>query len=158
MIVVITPALTHQNQMQRSILFSVVACFAFSFATAVAQETEQETTQTSVQERTVAPPEDERLVVEGREKDRPAMRGLRPEREFQRRLPNGFAPLVNTTQREQIYKIQEEYYELIALLELRVELLKNERDVKIDHVLTPAQQQRLTRPLRTPLLPRVLGR
>ena len=134
--------------MQRSILFSVVACFAFSFAAAVAQETEQETTQEPVQERTVAPPDEERLVVEGREKDRPAMKGLHPEREFQRRLPNGFAPLVNTTQREQIYKIQEEYYELITLLELRIELMKHERDAKIDAVLTPAQQQRLNRPVR----------
>jgi hypothetical protein len=46
---------------------------------------------------------------------------------------------------------------LIALLELRVELLKNERDVKIDAILTPVQQQRLNRPVRT-LLPRALAR
>jgi len=43
-------------------------------------------------------------------------------------------------------------------LELRVELLKNERDVKIDAVLTPEQQQRLNRPVRTPILQRVLAR
>ena len=144
--------------MKRQILLSVVTCFALSFAVAVAQETEQETARDTVQERTLTPPDEERLVLEAGEKDRPAMRGLNPEREFQRRLPNGFRPLVSNAQRDQIYQIQEEYYELIALLELRVELLKNERDVKIDNVLTPAQQQRLNRPLRTPLLSRTLAR
>jgi len=143
--------------MKRTFLLSTVACFALSFAVAVAQEATQEPAPEPTQARTATPLE-ERLVVELREKDRPVMRGLKPEREFQRRLPSGFAPLVNTTQRDQVYKIQEEYYELIALLELRVELLKNERDVKIDAVLTPEQQQRLNRPVRTPILQRVLAR
>ena len=138
--------------MKQSILFSVIACFAFSFATTVAQETMHELHQ----ERSTATDE-ERLPIELREKDRPVMSGLKLEREYRPRLPNGFASLVNATQREQIYEIQREYQEVITLLELRVELLKNERDVKIDHVLTPAQQQRLNRPVRT-LLPRVLGR
>ena len=141
--------------MTRSIVLSVAVCFALSFTVAVAQEDAQESAQETVQERTTSTtPEEERLVIEMREKDRPAMRGLRPEREFQRRLPNGFRTLVSNAQRDQIYQIQEEYYEVIALLELRTELLKNERDVKIDAVLTPAQQQRLNRPVRTPLLPR----
>ena len=144
--------------MRRTILLSAVACFALSFAVAVAQEAAQEPAPEPVQARTVAPNE-ERLVIETRERTTsPAMRGLRPEREFARRLPNGFAPLVNATQRDQVYKIQEDYYELISLLELRVELLKNERDVKIDAVLTPEQQQRLNRPVRTPVLQRVLAR
>ena len=139
--------------MPRTILLSAVACFALSLTIAVAQEAAQEPSP----DRSPTPNE-ERLVIELRDKDRPVMKGLRPEREFARRLPNGFAPLVNPTQRGQVYKIQEEYYELIALLELRVELLKNERDVKIDAVLTPAQQQRLNRPVRQPILPRVLPR
>ena len=143
--------------MKRFTLLAVAVCFAFSFAVAVAQET----TQGPSQERTVTPPDEERLVIETREKDRPAMRGLKLEREYRPRLPNGFGPTgaaVDTAQREQIYKILTEYNDVIALLELRVELLKNERDVKIDNVLTPEQQRRLTRPVRTPILPRVLAR
>ena len=144
--------LTITNPMTKSILLSAVTCFLLSFAVAVAQEEAQESTQT------LDPaPQEERLVIETRYKDTSAMRGLRPEREFQRRLPNGFRPIVTATQRDEIYKIQEDYYELVALLELRVELLKNERDVKIDAVLTPAQQQRLNRPVRT-LLPRASTR
>ena len=143
--------------MTRTILLSAVTCFALSFAVAVAQEAAQEPAPDPAQARSPAPVE-ERLVIEMRERDRPVMRGLRPERDFARRLPSGFGPLVNTTQRDQVYKIQEEYYELIALLELRVELLKNERDVKIDAVLTAEQQQRLNRPVRTPILQRVLAR
>ena len=142
--------------MTRSILLSVATCFALSFAVAVAQEEAQETVQESVLASEPVQNE-ERLIIETRYKDASAMRGLRPEREFQGRLPNGFRSLVSTAQRDAIYKIQEDYYELIALLELRVELLKNERDVKIDAVLTPEQQQRLNRPVRT-LLPRLQQR
>jgi len=144
--------------MTRTILLSAVACFALSFAVAVAQEAAQEPAQEANQVPSPAPVE-ERLVVETREKTTsPAMRGLRPERIPQPRLPNGFGPLVNPTQREQVYQLQRDYNEMIALLELRVELLRNERDVKIDAVLTPAQQERLNRPVRTPLLPRLLAR
>ena len=145
--------------MKRSIVFSVAACFAFSFVVAVAQEATQVPEQVSDQVRAQVPNE-ERLVIETREKTSPAMKGLTLEREYRPRLPNGFAPLVgnNTAQREEIYKLLTEYQEVIALLERRVELLKNERDVKIDAVLTPEQQQRLTRPVRTPILQRVLSR
>jgi len=144
--------------MKQSIVLFIAACFVLSFAVAVAQEAEQ--TPESVQERTVTPPNEERLVLETREKDRPVMKGLKLEREYRPRLPNGFAPLIgnNTAQREEIYKLLTEYHETIALLELRVELLKNERDVKIDSVLTHEQQQRLNRPVRTPILQRVLSR
>ena len=140
------------DPMKKGILLSIAVCFAFSFAVAVAQEAAQD----PFQDRTTAADE-ERLVIELREKDRPVTKGLKLEREFRPRLPNGFAPLVNPAQREEIYEILTEYNDVIALLELRVELLKNERDVKVDAVLTPAQQQRLNRPVRA-LLPRVLGR
>jgi len=143
--------------MKRTVLLSAVACFALSFAVAIAQEAAQEPAPEPVQTRTV--PHEERLVIETRERTTSqAMRGLTPERVPQPRLPSGFAPLVNPTQREQVYQLQRDYNELIALLELRVELLKNERDVKIDAVLTSEQQQRLNRPVRTPILQRVLAR
>ena len=146
-----------QNLMKRLIFLSAITCVVLSLAVAVAQEPTQEPAQAPVQERTAVPNE-ERLVIETRERESLAMRGLRPARDFQRRLPNGFGPLVNPAQREQIYDIQREYHEMLSLLELRVELLRNERDVKIDAVLTPEQQQRLNRPIRQPLLPRLLAR
>jgi len=143
--------------MKRLIVLAIVPLFilfTLSFAVAVAQE--EPTPEPTPGDRTAptAPNNETRLVIETKDKTSPAMKGLKPAGEFRRRLPNGFAALVNTTQREEVYKIQEEYYELIALLELRVELLKQERDVKIDAVLTPAQQERLNRPVRRTILPR----
>ena len=141
-----SPALTRSINMTRSILFSVVACFVFSFAVAIAQESEGTSTPPSNTDRLAIEIKDK----EDKEKDREnfVYRGLKLEQKFQRRLPNGFGPLVTQAQRDQIYKLQEEYFETLALLELRVELLKKERDAKIDAVLTPDQQQRLNRPIR----------
>ena len=119
--------------------------------TAVAQETTQEPASPTAQTARVV---EERLTIETKDKETPAMRGLKLERTFRRAVPQGYGPVVDAAQREQIYKIQEEYFEVIALLELRVELLKKERDAKIEGVLTPAQLQRV-RPARTPLLQRL---
>jgi hypothetical protein len=93
---------------------------------------------------------DERFVIETKAKDSPATKGLTLEKGYKPRLPNGFVSLanVNATQREEVYKILTEYRELIDMLELRVKLLKEERDAKVDAVLTPTQQQRLNRPVR----------
>jgi len=145
--ITLSPTLPYQINMTRSILLSVTTCFALSFALAVAQEE-------SARNEPTTTASEERLAIETTDKAASAMRGLKPAKEFQGRLPNGFRPLVSTTQREQIYKIQEEYYELIALLELRAELLKQERYAKIDAVLTPAQQERLNRPVRRAILSR----
>ena len=126
--------------MQKTILLSVAAFFAFSFAIAVAQEENGTSTASA----------EERLVIETKVKDTSAIKGLKLEREYKPRLPNGFASLasVNATQKDEIYKILTEYQSLIDMLELRVKLLKEERDAKVDAVLTPAQQQKLNRPVR----------
>ena len=149
-----SPALPHSIKMNKSVLLSIAVFFAFSFAVAIAQETEETST----------PPSSnvDRLTIETKdkeekEKDRnnQVYRGLKLEQKFQRRLPNNFAALVTPAQRDQIYKLQEEYFETLALLELRVELLKKERDAKIDAVLTSEQLQRLNRPARIlPILSR----
>ena len=125
--------------MKKTILLSVATFFILSFAIAVAQEGG---TPTTVGE--------ERLVIETRAKDSPAIKDLKIEREYKPRLPNGFASQakVNVTQKEEIYKVLTEYQTLIDMLELRVKLLKEERDAKVDAVLTPAQQQSLNRPVR----------
>ncbi|MCL2005105.1 MAG: hypothetical protein FWG73_02975 [Planctomycetaceae bacterium] len=138
---------------------AVLASFALSFSPAFAQNTEpfeQGATGIINQSTPSEAVEQDRLNVETLERNRnsPATRGLRPARAFQRRLPSGYGPLVDTAQREEIYRIQAEYYELIALLELRAEMLKRERDTKIEGVLTPNQLDRVRRPARLPLLNR----
>lgn len=131
--------------MRFPLFFSTVSFFAVSFAIAIAQDEPTPTTATG----------EERIVIETKEKDSPANKGLKLEKEYRPRLPNGFGPTgvnVDAAQRDSIYKILTEYRELIDMLKLRVELLEKERDAKIDAVLTPTQQQRLNRPVRRPLL------
>ena len=123
--------------MRKSLSLALFVLAAFSFAT-IAQDTDV----------TPPPTSDERLTIETKDKDGQANKDLKLEKEVKPRLPNGFAPLVDATQKEQIYKIQNDYNALIAMLELRVALLKKERDTKVDAVLTPAQLQRLNRPIR----------
>ena len=128
--------------MQKLVLLSVVSFLAFSLVAAVAQETDN-------------PPDEERVVIETKAKDAPN-KGLTLEREVRPRLPNYYASVVDSTQREAIYTLQRQYNELIAFLELRVELLKKERDGKIEAVLTPAQLERVRAsvPARRTILPR----
>ena len=126
--------------MQKSILLSIAAFFVLSFAVAIAQEDDATTTRAA----------DERFVIETKEKATPALKGLKLEKEYKPRLPNGFGPTginVDAAQRERIYKILTDYNELIALLKLRIELLEKERDAKILEVPTPAQLQK-ARPTR----------
>ena len=118
-------------------MLAVAAFFALSFAVAVAQEADSN-----------VPSADERVVIETKDKEGPANKGLKLTREIRPRLPNGFGPVVDAAQREKIYKIQGEYNELIAMLELRIELLKKERDAKIESVLTPSQLERVRTPSR----------
>ena len=119
-------------------LFFVATIFAFSLAfAAVAQETGGVPAPAAAEER---------LAIETKDKASPAFKGLKLEKEVRPRLPNGYSPVVDTSQREQIYKILQEYNELIAMLELRVELLKKERDAKVEGVLSPVQLERIRRP------------
>jgi len=126
--------------MQKTILLSIATFFALSFAIAVAQE----------ENGTSTAPAEERLVIETKAKDSTAIKGLKLEKEYKPRVPNGFVSQakIDAKQREEIYKILTEYHALIDMLELRVQLLKEERDAKVDAVLTPAQQQKLNRPVR----------
>ena len=121
--------------MQKSVLLAVVTILALSLVSAVAQETD-------------GTPSEERVVIETKDKEGPANAGLKLEREIRPRLPNGFGPIVNPTQREEIYSIQRDYNPLIAMLELRINLLKMERDAKVEAVLTPSQLERVRTPAR----------
>ena len=128
--------------MRQSIFLSVSAFFVFSFAIAVAQE------------ENAAADSDGRFSVETKVKDtqagKDAIKGLKLEKEYKPSLPGGFGNRANVTaaQREEVYKILTEYHGLTDMLELRVKLLKEERDAKVDAVLTSDQQQRLGRPIR----------
>jgi Spy/CpxP family protein refolding chaperone len=138
--------------MTRPIVLFAAIFIALSFAVTVsAQETTDDVSPSSLSAV-------ERFEIETKDKkETSAIKDLKLDKEFRPRLPNGFGPAglnVDAAQREKIYKLQTEYNDLIALLELRVELLKKERDVKIDAVLTPNQLQRLNRPVRSALLQR----
>jgi len=137
--------------MKKTISLVVVTFFALSFAVAVAQEAGTPPTVTPPTATAERVPQEERIVIETRDRNTPAMRGLRVERPVLRRLPNNFGPLVNNEQREEIYRIQAEYHELLTLLETRVELLRRERDAKIEGVLTPAQLERFRQARPTPV-------
>ena len=116
--------------MQKSVLLAVVTIFFLSFVSAVAQETGDT-------------PSKERLAIEMKDKNGLTNTGLKLEKEVRPRLPNGFGPVVNPNQKEEIYSIQGEYNPLIAMLELRISLLKKERDAKIEAVLTPSQLEKI---------------
>ena len=85
----------------------------------------------------------DRLTVENAEKDRDVAKGLAIGKEFTGRLPNGYRGVVSNSQREEIYKIQQEYFDVIELLKVRIELLEAERSQKIDGLLTGDQRMRI---------------
>lgn len=127
--------------MKKSVPFFVFTFIVFSFVvSAIAQESE-----TSASAVPTLAVEEERLTIETKDKGNPAAKNLKLSREFRRRLPNGFAAVVDNVQREKIYSIQREYYEVIELLRLRIELLESERNSKIGAVLTSEQAERVKR-------------
>lgn len=60
-----------------------------------------------------------------------------------RRLPAHYNSVVTEKQREEIYKIQEEYQPKIDALENQLNALKKERDDKISAVLTAEQKKQV---------------
>ena len=60
-----------------------------------------------------------------------------------RRLPAHYAQVVNEKQREEIYKIEDEYQPKIEALQKQLDALKKERDEKISAVLTAEQKKQL---------------
>jgi hypothetical protein len=59
------------------------------------------------------------------------------------RLPSHYGAVVDEKQREEIYKIQDEYQPKIDILENQLKALKKERDDKISAVLTAEQKKKL---------------
>ena len=85
----------------------------------------------------------DRLAMEQGDKDRDVYKGLAIGREFTGRLPNGYRDVVSNSQREEIYKVQREYFDTIELLRVRIEMLESERANKIDGLLTADQRTRI---------------
>jgi len=144
--------------MQKSILLSIFTILFCSFVAVAQPDAANEELRRNplslVTDKPIPQTSDERLTIETKDKDGQANKGLKLEKEIKPRLPNGFTPVVDAAQKEKIYKIQTDYNVLIAMLELRIELLKKERNAKIDAVLTPAQLQKINRPARGGLLQR----
>jgi len=72
-----------------------------------------------------------------------AAEGVKVTKKFTRRLPNYYKDVVTDEQRDQIYQIQQSYFDVISTLELRLEMLKNERDKLIENVLTREQGEQI---------------
>jgi len=98
-------------------------------------------------------PTDNRLAVEQVDKDRDVYKGLTIGKKFTGRLPSGYREVVSNSQREEIYKIQKEYFEVLEMLKLRIEQLESERNRKIDGLLTEEQRTKLKSGVRTSARP-----
>ena len=85
----------------------------------------------------------DRLAIEQADKERDVYKNLVVGKKFTRRLPNGYGPVVSNSQREEIYKTQQDYFETIELLKVRIEMLEAERNLKIDGLLTGEQRARI---------------
>ncbi len=88
-------------------------------------------------------PKSDRLSVERADKDRDVYKGLTVGKKFTGRLPTGYKEVVSNSQREEIYKLQQEYFETLELLKARMELLESERNLKMDGLLTGDQRVKL---------------
>ncbi len=71
------------------------------------------------------------------------MKDVTIEKKITGRLPNGYGKIVTSAQKDDIYKIQIEYNELIELLKLRIALLEQERNRRVDAILTPEQVEKV---------------
>lgn len=88
-----------------------------------------------------------RLSTELQEMESPAMKGITLEKPVVGRLPNGYRNVVTNSQRDEIYKVQKEYNEIIERLKVRIQLLEVERDQKVDAFLTPEQADKIKKTL-----------
>lgn len=91
----------------------------------------------------------ERLPVETGDLNTPSMKGVELEKKIGRRLPTGYKDVVTNQQRDDIYKVQQDYAQIIERLKVRIQLLERERDQKIDSMLTDEQVNKIKMALGT---------
>ncbi|MCL2744404.1 MAG: hypothetical protein FWE67_11190 [Planctomycetaceae bacterium] len=97
----------------------------------------------------------ERFAIEKADIGTPANKDIKIEK-IGRRLPNGYKDIVSDEQRNEIYKIQQEYGAVILRLQKRLALLEMERDLKIDQLLSDEQIKNLKDAKGTPVFERQL--
>ncbi|MDO4585911.1 MAG: hypothetical protein Q4C95_01290 [Planctomycetia bacterium] len=102
----------------------------------VPQATETPVTEAAPSSTTALAKEKESL-----EKSPAVKEGLSILKEFKRRLPNYYRSLnISKKQVSDIYAIQKEYFDIIILLQARLERLEAERDAAVLNVLTEEQK------------------
>lgn len=115
-------------------LTAVLLFLVFSFNVVAQEETTPEP---------AAAPATERFALEQADRDRPVMTDITITKKITGRLPSGYKAVITSTQRDEIYKVQKEYNELIELLKLRIELMEKERDHRVDALLDAEQVEKL---------------
>ncbi|MDR0337193.1 MAG: hypothetical protein LBI18_08900 [Planctomycetaceae bacterium] len=123
--------------MKKLNVFGIAMIFCFLFAVTV---TAQETPAPSAG---AVKPANTRLQLEKAEQGTPVTNGLNINKKITGRLPNGYRNVVTNQQRDEMYSIQKEYFELIELLKIRIELLEQESAQQVDALLTPDQVQKI---------------
>ena len=118
--------------MHKTVVFGVF-CPAILFSFAILQ----------AQDETPIAADPERFQLEIDDLERPVMITIKLEKEVEPRLPNGYRSLVSDTQKEEIYKIQKDYNEIIERLKARIRHLETERNRKIEGVLAPDQVRKI---------------
>ena len=78
--------------------------------------------------------------VESKTEAKTETKAAAPEKKASRRLPNFFGDLVDGTQKQKIYDIQDKYTPQIDALAEQVKALQQKRDAEIEGVLTPEQK------------------
>lgn len=89
----------------------------------------------------------DRLPLEKADRDRPTMKDLEHGKKIIGRLPNGYRSVVTNSQRDEIYRIQKDYADIVELLKLRIKLMERERDRKIDALLNEDQAAKIRKDL-----------
>lgn len=90
-----------------------------------------------------------RLELEKEDLMRPVNEGIQG-KPYKKMLPSGFREVLEAEQREEVYKIQEDYHHIIQRLKTRIEELEEERDRAFQAILNPEQKERVAKFRATP--------
>lgn len=117
-------------------VFFVLSALLFSLSAPAQDATAEKTEEPS------SLPMEKRIVLENADAKQPVNQGLTL-RPYRKMLPSGFRDVLKANQREQAYRVQEEYYVAIQRLRVRIEALEKERDLELEAILTPDQLEQV---------------
>ena len=118
-----------RSRLSTAAVLSVAVALVIAFSQAAAQEKEKAGKRPAIQKKQADP--------------KPAKKGADEDEEPAGRLPAYFKDVVDEAQRDKIYAIQAEYANRIDRLRQQLTALEDERDERIERVLTPQQQARV---------------